>query len=62
MVHRVVVCILDVAFIVGAALIASNEVVTSEQEFLYYLYIILGTIFTIWLFIKMYIDKLNRKK
>lgn len=62
MVHRIVVCALDVAFIVGASLIASNEVITSEQEFLYYLYIILGTIFTIWLFIKMYIDKLNRKK
>ena len=62
MVHRIVVCALDVAFIVGASLIASNEVITSEQEFLYYLYIILGIIFTIWLFIKMYIDKLNRKK
>ena len=62
MVHRIVVCALDVAFIVGASLIASKEVVTKEQKFLFYLYIILATIFTIWLFIKMYIDKLNRKK
>lgn len=62
MVHRIVVCILDVAFIVGAALIVSNGVETKEQQFLFYLYILVGTIFTIWLFIKMYIDKLNRKK
>lgn len=62
MVHRIVVCILDVAFIVGAALIAANDVVTNEQSFLFYLYIILATVFTIWLFVKMYLDKLNRKK
>lgn len=62
MVHRVVVCALDVAFIVGASLIASKEIVTKEQKFLFYLYIVIATVFTIWLFIKMYIDKLNRKK
>lgn len=62
MVHRIVVCALDVAFIIGASLIARGEVINSEQKFLFYLYVILATIFTIWLFIKMYIDKLNRKK
>ena len=62
MVHRIVVCALDVAFIIGASLIARQKVTTPEQKFLFYLYIILGTAFTIWLFIKMYIDKLNRKK
>lgn len=61
MVHRIVVCLLDIGFIVGAALIASNGVTTSEQKFIFYLYLFVGTIFTIWLFIKMYIDKLNRK-
>ncbi len=62
MVHRIVVCALDVAFIIGASLIAKQDVVSKEQKMLFYLYIALGTIFTIWLFIKMYIDKLNRKK
>ncbi|MBQ8659672.1 MAG: AarF/ABC1/UbiB kinase family protein [Bacilli bacterium] len=62
MVHRIVVCILDVAFIVGAALIVANGVESSEQNFLFYLYLIIAIVFTIWLFIKMYIDKLNRKK
>lgn len=61
MVHRIVVCILDVAFIVGAALIVANGVNSAEQNFLFYLYLIVAVIFTIWLFIKMYIDKLNRK-
>ena len=62
MVHRIVVCALDVAFIVGASMIASKEIVTKEQTFLFYLYVVLSSIFTVWLFIKMYIDKLNRKK
>ena len=62
MVHRIVVCILDVAFILGAALIASNRVETTEQQFLFYLFVFLGIIFTIWLFVKMYLDKLSRRK
>ncbi len=62
MIHRIVVCILDVAFIVGAAMLVSNGIETSEQKFLFYLFFIVGLILTIWLFIKMYIDKLNRKK
>ncbi len=62
MVHRIVVCALDVAFIVGAAMIASKDIISKEQRFLFYLYIVIATVFTIWLFIKMYIDKLNRKK
>ena len=62
MVHRIVVCVLDVAFIVGAALIVANGVDTPEQSFLFYLYLIVGFSFTVWLFIKMYIDKLNRRK
>ncbi len=62
MVHRIVVCILDVAFILGAALIASNRVETTEQSFLFYLFVFLGIVFTIWLFVKMYLDKLSRRK
>lgn len=62
MIHRIVVCFLDVAFIVGAALMVSNGVETSDQRFLFYLYVTVGFIFTIWIFIKMYLDKLNRKK
>ncbi len=62
MVHRIVVCILDVAFILGAALIASNRVETKEQSFLFYLFVLLGIVFTIWLFVKMYLDKLSRRK
>ncbi len=62
MIHRIVVCILDVAFIVGAALMVSNGIHTSDQRFLFYLYVAVGFIFTVWLFIKMYFDKLNRKK
>jgi ubiquinone biosynthesis protein len=62
MVHRVVVCILDVSFIVGAAIMVSNGIETNEQKFLFYLFFIVGFLLTIWLFIKMYIDKLNRKK
>ena len=62
MIHRIVVCILDVAFIVGAALMVSNGIETSEQKFLFYLFFVVGFLLTIWLFIKMYIDKLNRKK
>lgn len=62
MIHRIVVCILDVAFIVGAALMVSNGIETNEQKFLFYLFFVVGLLLTIWLFIKMYIDKLNRKK
>lgn len=62
MIHRIVVCILDVAFIVGAALMVSNGINTSDQRFLFYVYVAVGFIFTVWLFIKMYFDKLNRKK
>lgn len=62
MIHRIVVCFLDVAFIVGASLMASNGINTNEQKFLFYLYVSIGFIFTIWIFIKMYLDKLNRKK
>ena len=62
MIHRIVVCILDVAFILGAALMVSNGIHTSDQRFLFYLYVVVGFIFTVWLFIKMYFDKLNRKK
>ncbi len=62
MIHRIVVCILDVAFIIGAALMVSNGLTTSDQRFLFYLYVAVGFIFTVWLFIKMYFDKLNRKK
>lgn len=62
MIHRIVVCILDVAFIVGSSLMVSNGIETEEQKFLFYLYVLVGFSLTIWLFIKMYIDKLNRKK
>lgn len=62
MIHRIVVCILDVAFIVGAALLVSNGIETDEQRFLFYLFFVVGFLLTVWLFIKMYIDKLNRKK
>lgn len=62
MIHRIVVCFLDVAFILGAALMVSNGIHTSDQRFLFYLYVTVGFIFTIWIFIKMYLDKLNRKK
>lgn len=62
MIHRIVVCILDVAFILGAALMVSNGISTSDQRFLFYLYVAVGFIFTVWLFIKMYFDKLNRRK
>ncbi len=62
MIHRIVVCILDVAFIIGAALLVSNGIETNEQIFLFYLFFVVGLVLTIWLFIKMYIDKLNRNK
>lgn len=62
MIHRIVVCILDVAFILGAALMVSNGINSNDKRFLFYLYVAVGFIFTIWLFIKMYLDKLNRKK
>ena len=62
MVHRIVVAFLDVAFILGAAWMVSNGIDTPEQTFLFYLYITVGFGFTLWLFIKMYIDKLNRRK
>lgn len=55
-------CILDVAFILGASLMVSNGLVTSDQRFLFYVYVAVGFIFTVWLFIKMYFDKLNRRK
>lgn len=62
MIHRIVVSFLDVAFILGAALMVSNGLETSDQRFLFYIYVAVGFIFTVWLFIKMYFDKLNRKK
>ena len=61
MIHRIVVCILDVAFIIGASLLVANGIETNEQKFLFYLFFVVGLFLTIWLFIKMYIDKLNRK-
>lgn len=62
MIHRIVVCFLDVAFIVGASLMVSKGIDSSDQRFLFYLYVAVGFILTIWIFIKMYLDKLNRKK
>lgn len=62
MIHRIVVAFLDVAFILGASLLATNGIETTEQQFLFFLYISVGFCFTVWLFIKMYLDKLNRKK
>lgn len=62
MVHRVVVCVLDVAFIVSTALMASNDLKTEKQEQLLYLFVGVSAFLTIWLFWKMYMDKLNRKK
>ena len=35
---------------------------TTDQRFLFYIYVAVGFIFTVWLFIKMYFDKLNRRK
>lgn len=62
MIHRIVVCFLDVAFIIGASLVVSNGLDNNDQRFIFYLYVAVGFIFTVWLFIKMYFDKLNRKK
>lgn len=62
MIHRIVVCFLDVAFILGASLMVSNGLETTDQRFLFYIYVAVGFIFTVWLFIKMYFDKLNRRK
>jgi len=59
MIHRIVVCILDVAFIVGAALMVSNGLNTKDQRFLFYVYVAIGFIFTVWLFIKMLIDRIH---
>ena len=61
MIHRVVVCVLDVAFIVATALMGSNDIVTEEQAILFKVFATCATVTTIWIILRLFIDKIKRK-
>ena len=62
MVHRLVVGIIDVSFILSAAMLASNGVSGKNEKFMFIVFVLVAAFLTIWLFFKMYMDKLNRRK
>lgn len=58
--HQAIVTILDVGFIIGVSLIAMND--SGDYPFVFYLYIALSIVFTVWLFLRMFWSRFTRKK
>ena len=51
MLHQLIIGLLDVAFVIGASLMARDS-----NESLRNIYLFIALVLSIWLFIKMYID------
>lgn len=60
LIHLAIVTILDLAFIIGISIMAVMH--KGELPLVFYLYVLLSLIFTFWIFFKMGIAKINRKK
>lgn len=61
LVHLCMVTILDVAYILGTSLIVMNK--EDDLPFIFYVYLALGGICTIWIFYKMFVSRIkNRRK
>ena len=60
LVHLVIITILDVAYIIGTSLIVMNH--EDDLPFIFYIYLILGGLCTLWLFYKLFRSKLKNRK
>ncbi len=60
LIHLAIVTILDLAFIIGISIMAVMH--KGELPLVFYLYVILSLVFTLWIFFKMGIAKIKRKK
>ena len=58
--HQAIITILDLAFIIGISVMAVMN--KGKLPFIFYLYLLLAALFTIWLFLKMFYSKIKRKK
>lgn len=60
-VHLIMITILDVAYILGTSLIVMQK--SDDLPFIFYIYLILGGICTVWIFYKLFVSKVkNRRK
>ena len=57
--YQIIITILDVALILGISIMTMLD--NSRESNIYYIYIILSIIFTLWLFYKMVISKIKNK-
>ena len=60
LVHLCMVTILDVAYILGTSLIVMQS--DGDLPFIFYVYLILGGICTIWIFYKMFTSKIRNRR
>lgn len=60
LIHLAIVTILDLAFIIGISIMAVMH--KGELPLVFYLYVALSLIFTLWIFLKMGVAKIKRKK
>lgn len=62
MVQNIIICALDVAFIIATALMGTSELITKEKMTLFYVFLGCSIFTTLWLILKMFIDKIKSKK
>lgn len=60
LVHLCMVTILDVAYILGTSLIVMQS--DGDLPFIFYVYLILGGICTVWIFYKMFISRIKSRR
>lgn len=60
LVHLCMVTILDVAYILGTSLIVMQS--EGDLPFIFYVYLILGGICTVWIFYKMFTSKIRNRR
>lgn len=60
LVHLVIITILDVAYIIGTSLIVINN--KHDLPFIFYIYLILGGVCTVWLFYKLFRSKIKNRR
>lgn len=60
LVHLCMVTILDVAYILGTSLIVMQS--NGDLPFIFYVYLILGGICTVWIFYKMFTSKIRNRR
>ncbi len=60
LVHLCMVTILDVAYILGTSLIVMQS--NGDLPFIFYVYLVLGGICTVWIFYKMFTSKIRNRR